>query len=154
VVTYKIEVELDENNAIKPGSAKISTAEAEPIRLLYEVGVNGTLVNELTIKDYGTPTGDGRFYLYTNAWDANPTNLNDPTTNDLTYAYFEPSVENEHYYFTSDTTIYSDENGTAKYTGSTKPTAGYSSTRLTRQPERKILTASMPRMCIRTMANW
>ena len=126
VITYKIEVELESDGSIKEDTAKISATTANPIQLLYEVGVNEDLVNELTVKNYGRPTGDGRYYLYTNTWRYNSSTIDDPTTNDLTYAYFEPSSENEHYYFTEDTPVLVYNSTSGKYEAYTdaKPTSG------------------------------
>lgn len=126
VITYKIEVELETDGSIKEDTAKISATTANPIQLLYEVGVNEDLVNELTVKNYGRPTGDGRYYLYTNTWRYNSGTIDDPTTNDLTYAYFEPSSENEHYYFTEDTPVLVYNSTSGKYEAYTdaKPTSG------------------------------
>ncbi len=123
-LTYRVNVELDENNQVKADTATISVNDdkVSPIVLLYEVGVDETLVNPLTIQNYGKPTGDGRYYLYASAWDTitNKGELKNTQNNAMTYAYFEPGPENEHYYFPQDTLIYQDTNGTL-YTGSAHP---------------------------------
>ncbi len=118
--TYQVNVQM-ENGEIVPDSATISVNDAGPIVLLYEVGMDQTLVNPLTIQDYGTPTGDGRYYLYASEWEAttDKNTLRDTESNSMTYAHFEPGPENEHYYFSNDTLLYNAD-GTV-YTGS-KPT--------------------------------
>ncbi len=117
-LTYQVDVELDEQQNIKPDTATISVNDASPIVLLYEVGVDETLVNPLTIQNYGDPTGDGRYYLYASAWsdETNKNALKNTRNNGMTYAYFEPGPGNEHYFFTDNTLLYNAD-GTL-YTGS------------------------------------
>ena len=129
-VTYQIEVEAGEDEEITEQTpAKLTYNAAEPIRLLYEVGVHSELT-PLNIKDflregYASKDANGNYYLYTNAWYWEPSTgvadpLNPPTKenaigqdvlydtskNHITYSYFEPSAQNEHYYFTEDTALY------------------------------------------------
>ncbi len=121
-LTYQVEVELDDDRNIKPETATIAVNDASPIVLLYEVGVDTDKVTPLTIEKYGKPTGDGRYYLYTNAWtdSEDKTALKDVRSNSMAYAYYEPGSENEHYYFPRDMVLY-DQNGDV-YTGA-KPTS-------------------------------
>ncbi len=111
-LTYTVNVELDDNQNVVDGSATISASDASPISLIYEVGVDTTLVTPLTVKDYGTLITEGpdagKYYLYTNAWSAeeNKQTLKDVFSNHMTYAYYEPGAENEHYYFSKDTALY------------------------------------------------
>ncbi len=144
-VTYQIEVEAGEGEEITEQTpAKLTYNDAEPIRLLYEVGVHSELT-PLNIKEFlrdGYPAKDenGNYYLYTNAWQwdgATVNNWSDPTShpdkgsevlydtgkNRITYAYFEPSEQNEHYYFTEDTILYT-YNGTAYEKVTTAPVDG------------------------------
>ncbi|MBE6986450.1 MAG: VWA domain-containing protein [Ruminococcaceae bacterium] len=131
-VTYQIE--LDADSVEHATSATVTYDGAEPIRLIYEVGLHSALT-PLNIKDFlregyqAMDAATGNYYLYTNAWhwdgaddpgsdwqDPNnhPTMDNDvgkevlPDTgkNSITYAYFEPGEDNEHYYFTEDKQIY------------------------------------------------
>ncbi|MBQ3529212.1 MAG: hypothetical protein IJA47_01815 [Oscillospiraceae bacterium] len=133
-VTYQIDVQAASGEEITEQTpATITYNEAEPIRLVYEVGVHSALTPE-NIQDflregYQAKDADGNYYLYTNAWYwdgadnqdwSNPDNhpdkgdavLYDTAKNHISYAYFEPSAENEHYYFTEDTDLYIN-NGTS-----------------------------------------
>lgn len=133
-VTYQIDVQATSGEEITEQTpATITYNEADPIRLVYEVGVHSELTPE-NIQDflregYQAKDADGNYYLYTNAWfwDGadesdwnNPDNhpekgdavLYDTSKNHITYAYFEPSEQNEHYYFTEDTPLYT-FNGTS-----------------------------------------
>ncbi len=120
-LTYTVNVELDNDQNVVDGTATISVSDATPISLVYEVGVDETLVTPLTVKDYGTLITEGpdagKYYLYTNAWSAeeNKQALKDSTANDMTYAYYEPGPDNEHYYFPKDTALFNAD-GTP-YTG-------------------------------------
>lgn len=120
VVQYKIT--LKENGKID--SPSMSGAE-KPIRLVYEVALNDE-VTEKTIYDssvvnqeYIAANTDDEGYVsfYTNQYEVSGDTgwgmLN-------TYAYFNPSYENDNYYYQEDTQIYTDEKGTA-YKGSTEP---------------------------------
>jgi len=101
VVTYQINV--DGNQVTENTTATLTYHAAEPIRLVYEVGVKDE-VTDLNVAQYATEI-DGKYYLYTNKWNENP-DLTDTGTNNLSYAYFEPGADNEHYYFTEDSVIY------------------------------------------------
>lgn len=108
VVTYKISVNdvvIDENT-----EGTLSYEAADPISLIYEVGVRDD-VDSRNVIQYAKQV-DGKYYLYTNAWDIQAGgSLDNPDSNSYTYAYFEPSAENEHYYFTEDAVVYALENG-------------------------------------------
>lgn len=127
-ITYQIEVEAGEDEEITEQTpAKLTYNAAEPIRLLYEVGVHRKLTplnaKEFLRDGYPAKDADGNYYLYTNAWQwdgATADTWDDPSThpdkgsevlfdtnkNRITYAYFEPSERNEHYYYTEDTALY------------------------------------------------
>lgn len=105
VVTYQISI--DGNEVTENSNATLTYKSADPIRLVYEVGVRES-ISELDLIQYAQKIGD-KYYMYTNSWNANP-NFDHVANNDLTYAYFEPGADNEHYYFTDDSVIYSDEN--------------------------------------------
>lgn len=129
LITYQIEVEAENMDAVDENTEVTVTYQgANPIRLLYEVGVhselNGLNIHDFVRENYQAKNADGDYYLYTNAWywepDSGVADYNNPPTadnalsyvlrdtakNHITYAYFEPGEDNEHYYFNSDTTIY------------------------------------------------
>ena len=151
VVTYQIE--LDSQNVDTATKATVTYQEAEPIRLLYEVGVHEKLnainIHEFLRTGYQAKDKDtGHYYLYTNAWNwegadaedwqdknnhpqkdnaVSATVLPDTSKNAITYAYFEPGADNEHYYFTKNTQIYEKdgENYTALTTAPTSASGEY-----------------------------
>ena len=95
----------------------------EPIRLLYEVAlweeINPYTVSELVSAEYlaENTNQDGSVNFYTNQWDhANITGYG--TIN--SYGYFNPSRQNNQYYYLEDTLVYSDLRGTL-YTGAAQP---------------------------------
>jgi len=120
VMTYN--VSLDENGELL--DIALSGSE-EPIRLVYEVALDDN-INEWNVKevlsaeylaDEHNVNVDGSVNFYTNAWEhTNSTGYN--TVN--TYSYFNPSRQNDKYYFTADAPIYSDTDGTL-YEGSSAP---------------------------------
>lgn len=106
-VTYEISAEVDVDGSVTDVThlALGETAAKTPVRLLYEVELRQDL------RDWDL-TEDAVFY--TNNWDEQ---AEDTTQN--TYSYFEPSQDNERYYYTEDSLVYADIDGTV-YTG-TKP---------------------------------
>lgn len=120
VMTYN--VSLDKNGALL--DIELSGSNS-PIRLVYEVALDSH-INEWNIKeavsadylaDSHNVNADGSINFYTNDWEhTNNTGYN--TVN--TYSYFNPSRQNDKYYFTSDAPIYADTNGTL-YAGSAAP---------------------------------
>ena len=109
VVTY--EVSLDENENLI--DLKVSGATA-PIRLVYEVALRDD-IDPITLHELVDPaykaanTESGKVNFYTNQYDVtNKTGYN--TLN--AYAYFNPSHQNERYYYTENAIVYTDENGT------------------------------------------
>lgn len=122
VVTY--EVALDKNGELS--NLSVSGAE-NPIRLVYEVAlddeINAFNVKEIVSAEYlADPhniNADGSINFYTNQWDhENTTGYG--TVN--TYSYFNPSRQNDRYYYLEDTLVYSDTKGTL-YTGEDQPDA-------------------------------
>lgn len=101
-VTY--EIYLDGDTIESSSEITVKYDAAEPVSLIYEVGIRED-VNALNVGNYATyVAADDKYYLYTNAWDGDlSTNA---SANTHTYSYFEPSAENEHYYFTEDTVVY------------------------------------------------
>ena len=120
VMTYN--VSLDENGDLL--DIELSGSDS-PIRLVYEVALDSHInewnVKEVVSADYladpHNVNADGSINFYTNDWEhTNNTGYN--TVN--TYSYFNPSRQNDKYYFTSDAPIYADTNGTL-YAGSAAP---------------------------------
>ncbi len=120
VMTYN--VSLNENGDLL--DIELSGSDT-PIRLVYEVALDSH-INEWNVKevvsaeylaDAHNVNADGSINFYTNDWEhTNSTGYN--TVN--TYSYFNPSRQNDKYYFTSNAPIYSDTNGTL-YAGSSAP---------------------------------
>ncbi|MBR6607672.1 MAG: hypothetical protein IKK98_03285, partial [Oscillospiraceae bacterium] len=125
---YEYDISIDGTDLTKPTDITGKGAES-PIRLLYEVGLSSD-VDLLNMEETAETTADsnGVYTLYTNEW--NKSWENDPSHNDHdhdpatmgenTTAFFEPSLDNEYYYYAQNTLIYTDTNGT-RYAGSTAP---------------------------------
>ena len=120
VVSY--EVTLNEKGALT--ALNVNGAD-KPIRLVYEValeeGINAYNLKEKVSAEYladvHNVNADGSINFYTNQWDhENTTGYG--TIN--TYSYFNPSRQNDKYYYLEDTPVYADTNGTP-YTGETQP---------------------------------
>ncbi len=142
MVTYTIEVEgdtLTENSII---SMTNNADEKSPACLLYEVGLkdNITPYNITETIPAGYPKNDdGTYSFYSNRWkiDATtpfpmPINDNIPTgvyNHELvgtTDAHFIPSLQNERYYYTNNTTVLrKDGDNYIPYTGSKPSGDGY-----------------------------
>lgn len=130
-VTYQIDVDAEADEEITADTeATITYIPADPIRLLYEVGVHSQLtpenIHQFVREGYQAKDEKGNYYLYTNAWywepsDGSAANFNNPpkkdndigkdvlynpSKNHITYAHFEPGEDNEHYYYTEDTVLY------------------------------------------------
>ncbi len=120
IISYN--VTLDETGELS--ELTVSGAD-NPIRLVYEValdeGINSFNMKELLSDEYladpHNVNDDGTINFYTNRWDHdNKTEYG--TVN--TYAYFNPSRQNEKYYYLEDAPVYTDANGTL-YIGSERP---------------------------------
>ncbi len=125
LVEYNID--LDGMDPMDPATMTITGATA-PSRLVYEVGLSSK-IDLLNIEDTAPDPlvlEDGKYVFYTNQWHMKD-QQNDVfddysySTNKNTISYFEPSVENERYYYNADTPIYTDTRGTL-YTGASAPT--------------------------------
>ncbi|MBO5210306.1 MAG: VWA domain-containing protein [Clostridia bacterium] len=116
VITY--DISLDGETLEDAENVQIEYKAAEPIRLIFEVGLDDdiTPVNvsnivkdkEAHIIDENNDgiSDDGKYYFYTNWWsDDNLTHENPSKTED-TIVLFEPSVQNERYYYAEDTPVY------------------------------------------------
>lgn len=120
-VKYKVTIQ---GNSLDT-AAKASSVEREaayPMRFFYEVGAAATANNVelMASKDYAHYNeGDDTYTLYTNAWttDENGKKVAQTTVR------FDPSQENEFYYYPKNTTVYND-NGSI-YRGSIPPATGY-----------------------------
>jgi len=120
IITY--EVTLDDNGNL----TDLQSSGAEyPIRLVYETALSEE-INAFTVKDIVSAeyladihnvNPDGSINFYTNQWEhENTTGYG--TVN--TYSYFNPSRQNDKYYYTADADVYSDNQGTL-YSGATQP---------------------------------
>lgn len=80
-----------------------------PIRLLYEVGVEDG-INELNVSDFAGDgykyTEDGNYYFYASRFNEDALNHEHPSLAENAVSFYEPSVENERYYYTENTTVY------------------------------------------------
>ncbi len=118
VVTYS--VKLDEAGELIDLEA---SGAKHPIRLVYELGldenINPFTVQDLVSAEYRNANTDasGAISFYTNQFEMDGTTGYDKVN---TYAYFMPSRQNDRFYYTSDSALYSDTNGTL-YTGSAEP---------------------------------
>ncbi len=117
VVSYN--VTLEGESLEDATDIQVEIDSAEPIRLLYEVGLRSD-INALNISDkVGTnnKNADGTYTFYTNAYDAqvikdsedaeargDESHIGEPGDN--TFANFQPSLENERYYYNVNTAIY------------------------------------------------
>ena len=133
VVNYEVELEGTGYDDAK--NITMSISDAEPIRLLFEVGLRND-VNEYNIEAVlgdNNRTADGDYVFYTNQWsqeqfereiDANHTEHIDPSDAINTVAYFEPNYENERYYYTEPTPVYVKQGSEyVKYSSATQPAA-------------------------------
>lgn len=102
-VVYK--VYLDGSDEATAQNVSLTREEAEPIRLLFEVGLESGInrYNVADITDEAHVTPDGARVFWTNAWDASQTDVQDHLTS---YARFTPSTTNDRYYYTTDTPLY------------------------------------------------
>ncbi|MBQ8793794.1 MAG: hypothetical protein IJZ63_03500, partial [Clostridia bacterium] len=136
VVNYEVTLEGTGYDSAK--NIEMTINDAEPIRLLFEVGLRDD-INEYNIEKRladNYRTADGKYALYTNEWskdqfdkeiDPNNTDYLAPTDSINTIAYFEPNYANERYYYTEPTPVYVYNSATGeyvKYSSTTKPTAG------------------------------
>ena len=126
LVEYEVELEGD---TLSSNMKSLHAAGAKaPIRLLFEVGlredINSLNVNSIVPADYPYRNpSNGDISFYTNHWTTEGENHVDAAAAaNNTSVWFEPSKENERYYYHEDSTIYTDNNGT-KYSG-TAPTGG------------------------------
>ena len=129
VVTYDITISND--NLDDPGDITLEHHEEEPIRLLFEVGLEShitelNVAEKMEAAEYDHDNGDGTYSFYSNRWGSHnggyTVDYDVPLTHLVADSHFHPSEENERYYFTENTLLCVDESGTP-YTGA-KPTGG------------------------------
>ena len=124
IPTLSYEVRLNGETYGSPmDSLTVSGAENGPIRLIFEAALredihNYNITEKISSTDEHYNAATGTYTFYTNDWVA----AQEDDTN--TYAYFEPSKENECYYYILDSVIYTDKAGENPYTGASKPTGG------------------------------
>ena len=124
IPTLSYEVRLNGETYGSPlDSLTVSGAGNGPIRLVFEAALredihNYNITEKISSTDEHYNAATGTYTFYTNDWVA----AQEDDTN--TYAYFEPSKENECYYYILDSVIYTDKAGENPYTGASKPTGG------------------------------
>ncbi|MBR5248099.1 MAG: hypothetical protein IKV27_04025 [Lachnospiraceae bacterium] len=127
-ITYEVELQ---GTTYETGvqSVEITDTSAKfPARLLYEVALRSD-INPINIAEKvndAHKNQNGTYTFYTNDWkhvNIEAGEFADTSVNAFTH--FEPSHENERYYYLTDSVVYSDANGTV-YTGANKPSGdGY-----------------------------
>jgi len=101
LVEYEVELNSTELSDVK--NLGVGGASA-PIRLLFEVGlrsdINSLNVTEKIANDYPYYNSNtGVYDFYTNQWDPKHGTATIPDVENNTSVWFEPSMENERYYF-------------------------------------------------------
>ena len=132
LVSYQ--VELNGANVNEATGATVEYTPADPIRVLFEVGMNED-INPLNVTDKVVDRGehirdlnndgvsdDGKYYFYSNWWDDGNLSHENPSKVHDTIAFFEPSLQNERYYYVEETTVFVKTGSTyTKYLGN-RPT--------------------------------
>lgn len=136
MVQYNITLEEDDPAKVE----KFEREAAEPIRLVFEVGVredlnavnmNAKIAEHIQKGGHVHRNNDGTVTFYTNEWaignDKNGNGIPDPEEVDsaiVTQTHFHPALDNSRFYYTEDTVILTG-NDTA-VTGTTRPSGdGY-----------------------------
>ncbi len=129
VVNYEIELEGTSYDDAKNITMNIN--DAEPIRLLFEVGLRED-INQYNIEAAlgdNNRAADGSYVFYTNQFsneqfDKNSSEYVNPTDAINTIAYFEPNYENERYYYNELTPVFVKQGSDyVKYSSATQPLA-------------------------------
>ncbi len=128
-ITYQVEVDVDaDGNITDVLNVTLESDEVTPIRLLYEVALQEDIhdwnLAEKVSQGYynSTDNKDAGYVFYTNQWNKAGENPQQQTSRN-TYSHFEPSVQNERYYYTQDTVIY-EKNGDDYTAVTTQPSSG------------------------------
>ncbi|MBC5787252.1 Spy0128 family protein [Clostridium facile] len=99
-------VTLDTDDLETATTAQTDVTVVFPMRFFYEVGVKDGItkdnVSSVVSEDYPYQNGNGEYSFYTNAWN----DLTDQDDTAGTHVNFDPSQENEFYYYPKDTMIY------------------------------------------------
>ena len=123
-VTYDVEVEVNSDGRITnlTGLSLSSDSAQSPIRLVYEVAMEEDIHDwNLAERIADSYVDENGYVFYSNRWSAE---AEDTTLN--TYSHFEPSVENERYYYTQENTVLVKNGDTyTPYTGSKPSGTGY-----------------------------
>lgn len=150
-ITYQVKVQVGSDGTITDvESVELENRNVSPIRLLYEVALEEDIhewnITEKVADDYrdSTVNKDAGYVFYTDQWKSDS---NTDTTRN-TYSHFEPSSQNEWYYYTEDAIIYTNTSG-AKYTGSAAPSTSGTYYRASRYMKSWRMA---PTGCIRTMS--
>lgn len=122
LVTYEVSLDINGN------MTELAVTGAEhPIRLVYEVALQEH-VNEFTMMDTvsaeylaANTNADGSVNFYTNQYEADNTTGYGKVN---TYSYFNPSRQNDKYYYLEDAPVYTDTAGTL-YMGDTQPSGTF-----------------------------
>ncbi len=116
VVSYNIT--LNGETVKDATEANIQYDAAEPIRIIFEVGLSDE-INAVNLNEKVTdPTehivdankdgisDDGKYYFYTNWWSDDKLSHENPSKTEDTIVFFEPSLQNERYYYAEETAVY------------------------------------------------
>ncbi len=125
IPVIKYNVTLTGNSLVNPGEVTVAVddtmdidsdhdgvvdAEApiSPVRLVFEVGLKDE-INELNVSqivpDSYKYAQNGEYTFYTNRWNPQDINHEHPSVAENTVSFYEPSAENERYYYTENTTV-------------------------------------------------
>ncbi len=128
VVSYN--VSLNSNKIETATEISVDIEESAPIRLLFEVGLNKK-INAINLDSKLTDeyknahkNPDGSYNFYTNSYDQDVFDSENyfPSEAINTVAFFEPSVENERFYYNENTIVYYLDGNTYKeYKGNAAP---------------------------------
>jgi len=104
LVTYNVSFQGDSyDNAT---NIEMVREAREPIRLVFEVGLDSKInsINISNVLGADNRNADGTYTFYTNTFK----NLDeiDPAKHDTTTMHYEPSTENEQYYYNADTEVF------------------------------------------------
>ncbi len=128
-ITYEIALQGKTYESGVQSVTITDTSAKFPARILYEVALRSD-INPINIaekvSDAHENQSDGTYTFYTNDWKfVNIENNEIADTSVNAFTHFEPSNENERYYYLTDSVVYSAPNGTV-YRGSAKPSGdGY-----------------------------
>lgn len=122
LITYQVTLDMD-------GEMESLTASGaeHPIRLVYEVGlqehINGFNLSDTVSDAYraANTNADGSVSFYTNQYEVD---LSTGYGKVNTYSYFEPSRQNDKYYYLQDSPVFTDTKGTP-YTGDAQPSGEF-----------------------------